>query len=439
MKQLDYEKYIVKILSQEVAFNWKLPFAIESAYQAIGTGFFIDNHGLILTCGHVLEKSIKIFVEIPFDGFRRYDADIVGFCPSDQLDIGLIRLRNYKSANYLKLGDSNKLRRGMRTLAVGFPLGQSYLKYTEGIVSGFQDGVIQTDTPINPGNSGGPLIYDGKVVGIVVSKMALAENVGYAVPIAQYYPIKDRLHDGLARIPRLGIEYNETDNKIKRHFKSKCKEGIYISAIYPDAPIAKSGIKRGAILCSFDGHQLDSNGLIRMPKAGFKIDIYNYCKFLSMDSNIKLEWYQDNKLKRSSFKLSEYIFPVRIKYPVFEKVSYIMIGGIVLMDLTLNHVALFPRKLSKYIDPAERTVPKIVLASVLPGSSASKTEILEAGDIIIRINDIEVNQISDVKKIIEKLGISDIVLENERNNVYITDKKTVDAEMKMLAKFYGLN
>ncbi len=87
---------------------------------------------------------------------------------------------------YFNLEDSDKAVSGIEVVAIGFPLGQNNIKITRGIISGRQDGDIQTDTPINPGNSGGPLLYKNKVVGIIKSIMTRSNNVGNAIPINKY-------------------------------------------------------------------------------------------------------------------------------------------------------------------------------------------------------------------------------------------------------------
>jgi len=71
----------------------------------------------------------------------------------------------------LTLGNSEKLKSSDEVFAVGFPksisdIRANNMKYTLGIISGHQEGLIQTDTAINPGNSGGPLFIKDKVIGI---------------------------------------------------------------------------------------------------------------------------------------------------------------------------------------------------------------------------------------------------------------------------------
>ncbi len=42
---------------------------------------------------------------------------------------------------------------------------------------------VQVDAAINPGNSGGPAIVDGKMVGLIFSKLGRgADNIGYIIP-----------------------------------------------------------------------------------------------------------------------------------------------------------------------------------------------------------------------------------------------------------------
>ena len=119
---------------------------------------------------------------MPKLGNKTFECDIISVYP--KLDLALIRVKDFKNKKYLEFGNSEIIKKGDNVIALGYPLGQNKLKITSGIVSGYQDGDIQTDSPINPGNSGGPLVNtNNKVIGINYAGYDEAQNIGYAIPI----------------------------------------------------------------------------------------------------------------------------------------------------------------------------------------------------------------------------------------------------------------
>jgi hypothetical protein len=74
------------------------------------------------------------------------------------IDLAVLRVRNAPQTPLIAVGDSKKVRVGQSVIALGHPLGMNSLKLTEGVISGIEDGLLQTDTALNPGNSGGPML-----------------------------------------------------------------------------------------------------------------------------------------------------------------------------------------------------------------------------------------------------------------------------------------
>ena len=113
-----FENSIFQIHSQNIKFNWTEPYKNISSYESIGTGFLIDNNGYIITCSHVIDSSIKVFVSLPAIGKKTFEVEVINFCPN--VDIALLKIKNLKEfkANLkikmqpLKLGNSDKIKPG---------------------------------------------------------------------------------------------------------------------------------------------------------------------------------------------------------------------------------------------------------------------------------------------------------------------------------------
>ena len=194
MNSLELSKKTVKVISQKINYDWIHPYKNKETLKSVGSGFFINKEGYIITCSHVIENANKVYIEIPYYGEEKMEVNVVGLCPD--LDIALLKTINYKNEDFYTLHDRSKIYTmtpGEDVYAIGFPLGQDNLKFTKGIISGRQYSKIQTDTPINPGNSGGPLLLDGKVLGINASHITNASNIGYAIPISYFYLIEELL------------------------------------------------------------------------------------------------------------------------------------------------------------------------------------------------------------------------------------------------------
>ena len=90
-KQL--QQSIVKIRSECSSFDWFHPYKTLDDYKSIGTGFFIDDKGTILTCCHVIEDAVKIWVIIPLEGKDKIEAEVISICPAN--DMALLKVKNY--------------------------------------------------------------------------------------------------------------------------------------------------------------------------------------------------------------------------------------------------------------------------------------------------------------------------------------------------------
>jgi serine protease Do len=188
---MKWENSIVKIKVKSTEINFRHPLNIFGTESSSGTGFFFcEDKSLILTCYHVIKYAVDI--EVIYNYKYNCQAEIKYIFPDDDLAIIKIidinKVKDNVSLNFIEISDD----KNYDVYTIGYPLNSKTIKISKGIISGYQDSLIQTDATLNSGNSGGPLILKKDelyfVIGINVSKMVGdAEKTGFVVP---YYRFK---------------------------------------------------------------------------------------------------------------------------------------------------------------------------------------------------------------------------------------------------------
>src|SRR3990170_8752682 len=250
-----------------------------------GSGFIIDESGVILTNKHVIADS-KAKYEIIVDGGQKYKAEVLARDPIN--DIAILRIIEPRGKfPTVKLGDSDKLELGEQVVAFGNVLGIFKNTVSSGIISGLSRtisarvdfnsssqemrGLIQTDAAINPGNSGGPLINEkGEVIGINTVTVAGAENIGLAIPINIVKKDLDDLKKfGRIRQLLLGVRYASINENIKNKFNLLCdygaliiNEGPHQPGVVPDSPADLAGLKEGDVILSINAEKITPEKII---------------------------------------------------------------------------------------------------------------------------------------------------------------------------------
>lgn len=249
-------------------------FQQDQSGQATGSGFVINNDGLILTNFHVVDGASNI--KVGFDDKKTVQARLVGKDPST--DIALIKVDpKAVSLHPLDLGDSSKVQVGDPVLAIGNPFNLART-LTTGVVSALQreisapngfkiSDVIQTDAAINPGNSGGPLLNAaGQVIGINSqidtggSGATGNVGIGFAVPINTAKKILPTISQG-KRVERgwLGVSSQTIDASLAA-LKLPSDHGALVEQVTAGSPAAKAGIKGGDQQAQIAGQTLVLGG-----------------------------------------------------------------------------------------------------------------------------------------------------------------------------------
>ena len=232
--------------------------------RSLGSGFFIDKAGYILTNNHVVEETEEI--KVTFGDNNEYEAKIIGRDP--KTDLALIKIDSQKDVKPLPLGDSDTLNVGDWVIAIGSPFGLGNT-VTAGIVSAkyrrigasAYDDYIQTDASINPGNSGGPLLnLKGEVVGIntaIFSRSGGNVGIGFAVPINIAKVLLPQLKKGEVIRGWLGVVIQEITPELKDKLGLQSEKGALVADVAKDGPAEKAGIQRGDVIVSYDGKDVE--------------------------------------------------------------------------------------------------------------------------------------------------------------------------------------
>lgn len=442
MKFLD--ETILRIRCQYKSFDWVEPYLEKTSKESIGSGFFIDDQGLILTNFHVIEQAIKVFVQIPKFGNKTFDCDIVSIYP--YRDIALLRIKDHKNKNFLTLGDSDKVIKGNLSYAIGYPLGQNKYKVTSGVVSGYQDGDIQMDSPINPGNSGGPLVNENlEVLGINYSGYSEAQNVGYAIPI-NYFKIimEDMLKNKIIFNPIMGCSFNNTNMSMLK-YTQLCNSAYYISYVGKNSPMDKVGIKSGDLICSVDGNKIDNYGEIFLKRNNSHFHIFDYLNYKKNGDKIKFKIIKMNegdiKLEDKEITLESSIYyKIRDRYPGYEEIDYQVIGGMVIMELTKNHFEVLKdnTNIKKFKRVDELVESKLIITKIINGSALGEDNILLAPTILDEVNGEKVRTLKDLRNALPKFrknnGHNFISFLTENHKFIILDIHKIKDEEKFLSK-----
>ena len=257
-------------------------------FKGLGSGAIINaEKGYVLTNNHVIKDADKITVQL-HDG-REFKAKVIG--ADEMSDVALIQVEKPKNLTALKLADSDKLRMGDFTVAIGNPFGLGQT-VTSGIVSalgrsmgsdsGTYENYIQTDAAVNRGNSGGPLInLNGELIGIntaILSPSGGNAGIAFAIPSNMANNLVQQILEfGEVRRGMLGIKGGELNADLAQAFDIEAKKGAFISEVMPGSAADKAGLKAGDVITAINGQAISSfaemRAKIATSGAGTEIDL----------------------------------------------------------------------------------------------------------------------------------------------------------------------
>jgi S1-C subfamily serine protease len=257
-----YSHAVVAVVSQVGAAVVNIGAADARGRRGAGSGVMVAPDGYLLTNNHVVEHAESLTVS--FTDGTEAAAELVGRDPAT--DLAVLRARG-SGLPYAELGDSSRLQVGQLAIAIGNPLGFASSVST-GVVSALGrsldsrngrliEGVIQHTAPLNPGNSGGALLDSrGRVTGINTAIIAMAQNLGFAIPVnTARWVLTQLLTRGRVLRGYLGIAGRERplDRRLVRHLTLATERGVEIARAEQGGAAERAGLHSGDIILSLAG------------------------------------------------------------------------------------------------------------------------------------------------------------------------------------------
>ncbi|WP_186171328.1 Do family serine endopeptidase [Vibrio chagasii] len=368
----------------------------ERPFRGLGSGVIIDaQKGHIVTNYHVIDGADDIKVRL-YDG-REYDAELIG---GDQMsDIALLKLEKAKNLTQIKLADSDKLRVGDFTVAIGNPFGLGQT-VTSGIVSALGrsglnlenfENFIQTDAAINSGNSGGALVnLNGELIGIntaILGPNGGNVGIGFAIPSNMMKNLTEQIIDfGEVKRGMLGVQGGEITSELAEALGYESSKGAFVSQVVPDSAADDAGLKAGDIIVSINGKRIDTFSELRAKVAT-----------LGAGKEIELGVVRDGKNKTFDVTLGESTNNKTKAEKLHEGLT-----GAELTNTTGNDSAT-----------------GVKVSSVAQGSPAEAYQLLK-DDIIIGVNRQPVKNLAEFRAIVEKQpGVLALNIQRGDRTIYL--------------------
>jgi len=250
----------------------------ERKSSALGSGFIIDEKGIVVTNNHVIQGAEDIVVRV--NGDKEFKAKVLGADPG--MDIAVLQIETDEKFIPVKFGDSDKARIGDWVIAIGNPFGFGGT-VTSGIISARNRSIglsryedfIQTDASINQGNSGGPLFnMNGDVIGINTAILGPSGNIGigFSIPSNNAKRVISQLIEfGETKRGWLGVRIQYVTNEIAEVEKLDKPRGALVASVADGSPSDDAGIKPGDIILEFDGKLI--NEMSELPKIVAATDV----------------------------------------------------------------------------------------------------------------------------------------------------------------------
>jgi hypothetical protein len=156
------------------------------------------------------------------------------------------------------------------------------------------------------------------------------------------------------------------------------------------------------MIYEINGHRLDVYGEMNVPWSEDKISIVDCVSRLAIGEDVRLTIYRNGQRKDLSVKFSQAELPPITKiYPGYDLVDYEVFAGMVVMQLTINHIQGMRKSiqgLSRYAEMKNQKHPVLLITHIFPSSELYKTRSVTIGATLNEVNGTPVHTLADLRK-----------------------------------------
>jgi len=409
------------------------PWANAPGGEGRGTCFAVDTSSYpgvgapvsLLTNYHVVKNQVRLEVSFPAYGERKFEAEIVGCAP--QKDMALLRISAPDCVlRPVRWGNSDEMGDAVQVVAEGYPRGMiGSCKTTQGTLSGIQTlrtayggtELIQHTADLNPGNSGGPLTVqtpEGKTV-IGMNSMIIkgGRGMNYALPINAVRKFVEKVsYKGtphFMRSPYLGLFCQPSTASQTELLNNPRGGGYYVNHVVKGSVAYNggNGLRKGDQIIAVNENPVSMTGSTRVPWATTPIGMNQYLsrQYLGDEVTFKLYRNGDGQQHEVAVRFEDQNpFQVRSVFTPFEQYDYEVVGGMVVSQMTQNHVGILMKAnmfMSKYLFPDNLIKPHLVVSHIFPGSVAERQHAFSVGTVLDSVNGATVRTIADLRRVFE--------------------------------------
>lgn len=366
--------------------------------NALGSGVFIRESGIIVTNNHVIQDADDLEVMM-FDG-SFYEAKVLGTDPNT--DLAVLEVvnadRTFPSVSFGRVTD---IKIGQWVMAFGSPLSEELGNtVTSGIISAVRrtsqqltglnafSAFIQTDAAINPGNSGGPLVnLRGELVGInsaIFSRTGGNQGIGFSIPVDVVRNVTSQLIEtGTVERGFLGVNFGGVPETLAR-LQGVPRGAAQIVDVTVGTPAEKAGLQAGDIIVAVQGFELRDFNELRTTIANMR-----------PGESVELQISRNGEIRTVSVELARRSdFAPDMEQPVAEQPSEDQNVNEELLGLQLQSVTPEYRQAIGNLD-----VEGAIIARIDQNSQAFREAELRQRDIIVEVDQKPVASVDDFRRV----------------------------------------